>query len=242
MTDNPRAGCDPRCYGCTGPTNNDCIACGKHASLNSYGACECDSYWGGDDCMISTMYGGVCDKRCDGCTGPSAFECIVCGEHAHKNDFGQCICDDYWYGDDCNSYSKDAGYQSMCDPKCLGGCRGGSAYDCYACVNHSTRNSAGACECDSFWVGDDCSYNSFSYTKTNTCDAKCRGCTGPTDYDCVDCVMNASFDSYKRCVCEPYYFGASCDTYSLNAKGCHEKCNGCTGPSEYDCIACVDNA
>lgn len=45
--------CDPRCFGgCTGPTNMDCVRCCDHAHMDVYGACVCDSMWGGVSCNM----------------------------------------------------------------------------------------------------------------------------------------------------------------------------------------------
>ena len=92
--------CDPRCFGgCTGPTNMDCVRCCDHAHLDVYGACICDSMWGGVSC---NMYQNIpCDARCaGGCSGPSNFDCVACSVHATFNQYGACVCDDYWHGND----------------------------------------------------------------------------------------------------------------------------------------------
>ena len=239
VLDNPLAGCDKRCYGCTGQTNLECIDCARHASHDVYGACVCDPYWTGEDCEISTIFGGICDSKCKGCSGPSAFECMECVANAHINDFGACVCDANYIGEDCTICTLDTSLSTSCNPKCYGGCSGSTDYDCYACVDHASKTKEGRCVCESPWDGDDCSITSYYHTE---CDSRCYGCTGPSNYECITCIENASHDKYKACVCDDGWTGTLCNINSLTQRGCDSVCNGCSGPTSYDCIECTTNA
>merc|ERR1712024_305382 len=92
--------CDPKCgrEGCNGPTVSDCVSCTDHSTMNKYGACVCDYGWGGQDCAQymadhSDMYFDVCSSKCKGCRGPRASDCMACVDHAHRDDYGVCVCD-----------------------------------------------------------------------------------------------------------------------------------------------------
>ena len=71
-------------------------------------------------------------------------------------------------------------YMARCNPIC-NGCNGPDPCDCISCVEHAHVNSHGSCECDSPWVGADCSSNGIP------CHPICAGaCWGIGAGDCID--------------------------------------------------------
>ena len=184
------------------------------------------------------IFHGSCDSKCNGCRGPSAFDCINCVPNAHVNDFGACECDEHYLGDDCSICTLFSEFHGKCHAKCYGGCTGATQYDCIACVDNATKNENGACVCDMFWDGEDCSL--YVYYKSE-CDARCYGCNGPSNYECVACAENASFNIYRACVCDSGWSGTACNI-EAPTDGCDPICDQCTGPTTFDCVNCGRNA
>jgi len=116
--------CHPTCNGCHGSEAHDCEYCVANAGFNSYGYCQCEAHWTGDNC---SRYTGECYHTCYlayGCTGGHAEDCVYCNDHAHRNDLNECVCDDYWGGEQCHDYD------GPCDPCCPDGCVGPDNHDC----------------------------------------------------------------------------------------------------------------
>jgi hypothetical protein len=82
---------------------------------------------------------------------------MECVPNAHINDFGACVCDVNYLGEDCSICTLDTTSYNTCHPKCYGGCSGSTEYDCYACVDHASMTKEGRCVCEAPWDGDDCS-------------------------------------------------------------------------------------
>jgi hypothetical protein len=60
-------------------------------------------------------------------------------------------------------YFSSMHYYHKCSPKCSmapGFCTGRTASDCIRCANHASEDATGACVCDPFWSGSDCSVRS----------------------------------------------------------------------------------
>ena len=208
----------------------DCVRCCDHAHLDVYGACICDSMWGGVSC---NMYQNIpCDARCaGGCSGPSNFDCVACSVHATFNQYGACVCDDYWHGNDCSLYDQYLDCHPLCNPN--QGCTGPTANDCISCVYHSHFDYSYSCTCDLGWSGLNC------ITWIGTCDHRCfHGCTGPDPDDCIDCSRNAELVD-GSCACLDGYGGSGCSVYTGE---CDPICYGCTGATFLDCKYCVDHA
>merc|ERR1712110_1315174 len=103
-------------------------------------------------------------------------------------------------------------------------------------------------ECDEDYSDfEDCSrYNGACYkTCANpTGNGDPRGCGGPTDYDCFDCIAHAHRSVDGQCTCDECWGcpdeGAACSHYTCE---CDHRCaNGCHGPTNADCQECVENA
>jgi hypothetical protein len=69
---------------------------------------------GGQDCEV---YYGVCAPTCEGCTGPTASDCVNCREFATRGVDGACDClEDPEYGGDANCSDVS---QDYCHEACL---------------------------------------------------------------------------------------------------------------------------
>jgi hypothetical protein len=94
--------CDPICNYCIGPSDLECVNCVENADKDSDGRCTCYKFWSGDDCTVDMRYGGKCDPKCNGCTGPFNSDCVKCTAHAYFDYFGNCSCETHWNGTDCS--------------------------------------------------------------------------------------------------------------------------------------------
>lgn len=101
------------------------------------------------------VYSGECNPKCNGCLGPSSFECVLCVANSHIDDYGQCVCDLGFIGDNCGMM--DPNYSVHCSPLCNTRCFGPTVYDCFDCIPTAYKNAQGACVCLTGWRGDDCS-------------------------------------------------------------------------------------
>ena len=132
--------------------------------LDPNGYCACQAMWTGTTCEI---YIGLCHSRCNGCTGPTEADCLSCVTHATKDVTGRCMCENFWTGSECSVATE---YVGPCSPLCADGCRGATDHDCINCVEHASRDNWGACVCDLFFSGENCSVQ-LDYR--GNCDRKC---------------------------------------------------------------------
>ena len=121
--------CHPKCNGCLGPSEMDCVSCIPNATelalTHTYGACVCDfsdmGGWYGEKCEL---WEGFCSDACEDCDqGPDPELCTKCTDHAFRNEYGLCECHSDWTGERCDTYIGE------CDKKCLS-CSGPTAFDC----------------------------------------------------------------------------------------------------------------
>jgi len=151
--------CHIRCEnGCFGPLDSDCIACVVHSEREiASHRCLCKDWWTGEDC---SYWRGECAPTCIGCNGPDWESntapdigiCEECVAHAHRDNSGQCDCDEDWdQAEDCSAYIGPCSKNCSITTGLNGGCYGPTEYDCYECVFHSHRNEDGICTCDKDW-------------------------------------------------------------------------------------------
>ena len=118
--------CDPKCNGCRGPNNSDCLDCTENTNNSAAildGVCKCMDGWNGTACDLWTR---ACFPTCQVCTGPKRMDCRICAEHAIRdievgNDEidGLCYCMDDWSSKaDCSVYSGPC--DRRCGPSCFG--------------------------------------------------------------------------------------------------------------------------
>ena len=159
--------------------------------MDIFGACVCDLFWIGDDCSNNIDYRGICDSHCMGCVGPYSVDCISCVPNSTRDEFGKCVCDPYWIGEDC---SIAVSFSGTCHPICVG-CNGPSSSNCIACRPNAMMDAFGNCVCHENWVGEDCRIY------LGICVDICDGCVGSTNSHCVRCRGNADWNDFGACVC-----------------------------------------
>ena len=250
--------CDPICsYGdedldfartCDGPGRGHCYECVTNAHRNWEGQCECDDGWTGPDC---SDYDGECDCKCDySCHGPTAHDCNSCVANAVRDndaDYGldqECVCDQWWTGDDCSIY------RGPCASTCHG-CSGPNADECEDCVANAYYEADGTCRCRDEWMGSDCTQ------KRADCHETCEICLTPNLNECIVCkdgftLINGYCVPCADCcaTCEPANGTAANQCLSCHpgfgldgngqCKACHPACATCSNAWEADsCLSCA---
>ena len=130
--------------------------------------------------------------------------------------------------------------------------------NCFRCVNnYSTRNL----KCVFYYkiklnktiqCVDECPEQFYADEETrecNPCHVQCKGCTGPTDEDCIACkslkTMPNMYEtktrntSKSRCigVCLNQHFETQ-DGFAKMCIPCHNQCDSCFGPTDQHCHDC----
>jgi hypothetical protein len=143
------------------------------------------------------------------------------------NDYGMCVCDSFWYGEECDKFG---GY---CSPICEAkhGCKGPHESDCIECVENASRDAYGNCVCDPYWSGPDCS------TFAGSCHPSCGSCRGPGYHDCILCCPNSYMGDDHDCHCNSGWSGDHCD---MHQSACSPTCDRCNMYGQ--CIQCIARA
>ena len=224
-----------------------------------------------DDCPPGT-FGTVgmcqdCDMECELCFGPTDFDCYTCANFSliYPNSTMQCVptCAnvstlDRECRDACelnqyirvNSTEPDMeifcyNCSELCDPNRM--CSGPEPTQCGACrFFYNILN--GSCV-------EQCPVGTYSNESNDClpCDNQCTlegGCFGPSAAECFSCSnVNVSasllggFSSESSNVClercpSEFYL----DSTTSICRPCSPACVGCTGPTPYDCTACLNNS
>ena len=225
----------------------------------------------GDDCPPGT-FGTVgmcqpCDMECELCFNATDFDCYTCANFSliHPDSRMQCVptCAnvstlDRECRDACelnqyvrvNSTEPDMelfcyNCSELCDPNRT--CSGPEPTQCSACrFVYNTLN--GSCV-------EQCPVGTY-FNESNDClpcDSQCTpegGCFGPSAAECFSCSnvnVSASFLSgfnsessdvcLERCPSEFYL-----DSSTSTCRPCSPACVGCTGPTPYECTACLNSS
>ena len=238
--------CDSQCSsdGCWGPGRGMCLACKNYAVENECVA-SCDPnlglYKASDrSCM-------KCDPECElTCTGSGPGLCDAC---KHTKDGPFCV-------KECPDGKYDAnGECQPCHKNCIGGCQGPL----------NTVGPNGCNSCDKIIIGsnktvEECLNNneecptgyflewlSPQFSKSfagldlegkpacRSCHPLCKKCTGFGFHKEV-CLECHHYQQGEQCEKE-----CSADHYPAENRTClqcHSECDGCSGPTAYDCLAC----
>jgi hypothetical protein len=203
--------CNEACATCDGPEVEDCDTCAKGFTL-SHEDGECVDF---DECDRSKLTSG------------SAPACGAPGTWC-KNTRGSFTC-------------------AACDSACAvpgnyePWCSGGEAKDCVACNKGYMIAESGGCEDVNECAGDEvtcepgkfCDNTPGSFGCTD-CDRSClpgKGCTGPTNDDCVECNDGYDNDGRRSGPC------FDTDECKLHQCGANEDCTNSAGTYDCECRA-----
>ena len=237
------------CLACERNTDGTvrCTTCDATHELNSVGECQCLSGYNktettatGTNNPVTIDTCGACDLRCDGCSGPTTYECLACDV---ANNVEEVIVTERTAGDaDTSSYSYcqcKAGYtfhdtdgcvfadQSNTNCAALPGCEfcDATGTACLKCNDgydqvwqYDNTNTDGtiaivySCFCEYPKVHN--SGNEYCFTCHHTCQE--GSCTG-TDYnECTTCSrdreMKTDANNNSYCACKPNFIeeGTEC--------------------------------
>ena len=136
--------CHVQCNGCSGPTNQDCVACQENFLVVD-GIRTCVQNCSGGAYLARNGNGDYecqeCHRQCIGCIGSSSYDCVQCRSVNHTtNGTSECIetCPDNFY--------ESARSCQPCDDQCIG-CSGPTSQNCTACVGDSIEVGTGVAEC-----------------------------------------------------------------------------------------------
>ena len=262
--------CNEECNGCNGPTEFNCTECENfNIVMDDFGwrcvpmcpnvsssdgrnvcmdACELNQY-AQVDTVSNVTFCYNCSDLCDpdlGCSGPEPSQCQGCRffeDTVNQTCIARCSSDTH--------YISEIKYCRPCHPQCSGGCLGPSDSECSNCanmivdistismglVNGSLSNRVCRDECPPLFFLD--ATNNYC----RPCDSSCsEGCSGPTAFDCTNCISVSIVYPDRRRMCVP-----SCNNSlrfqdeSNVCQPCNTLCfpaTGCTGPDSSDCIEC----
>ena len=166
--------------------------CNMHGVLNE-GHCQCDA---GYPCVWMQVthrwHGDTCTEQCPGylTIDEGTFDCNGYGDCIHNQSTNkwECVCDEYASGEGCQNAcpveNTDSGATIVCS-------------------NHGTCDStAGTCDCNPGYYGDDCSLSCPGLrSATNETATECSG-----HGDCIDIGI-----SKVECECNAGFYGEACD-------------------------------
>eukprot|EP00038_Savillea_parva_P027310 m.58833 g.58833 ORF g.58833 m.58833 type:complete len:2077 (-) comp7848_c0_seq1:2525-8755(-) len=238
--------CDDACArsaGCTGPTQDGCIACPTTQYLDNTS----------QTCL-------PCSSECGGngsCTGPSSAQCRVCrGVRAPD---GSCAdsCQQWTHTHFPANQSIGTSTQvvcTACDESCVNGCSGPSSRNCTNCLDY--RNASGGnCLAQCQGHAEVISSQLTCFSCHPQCDVQ-FGCRGTSSSDCNRCARYRAANNSCVDTCGPNEravsngFEQTCVCNGIEdingiCQACHPTCAvpsgqqaGCTGPRAEDCIAC----
>lgn len=243
--------CHEQCArdGCWGPGPDECLSCNNY-KLDDYCVDNCTSTLTQIGSLSYDAGGRTC-KRCHpecqgGCSGPEAKHCWHC---KRVRDGPHCV-------SECpkHKYNKNGSCEE-CDKSCIDGCSGptdklgeGGCNSCAKSVINST-DPAFIAHCikaeescpDGYYqeyVGPQAEgplKSSSGKPVCRKCHHRCKSCTGMgTHISVCEC---AKYVAGEQCEdsCSRDYFP---DDQSRQCVKCSPECNGCTGPTDADCITC----
>ena len=235
--------------------------CPNVSTLNNVCVDACNSnQYVRTDTLIEAIFCYDCNELCDdrlGCSGPDPTECNGC-EVARDRDSQACVafCEiNTWKNQDrvcvpCHS---------QCEPSA--GCFGETNADCTLCrnvrissfyynmINDGSTSGSGQLSrvtdiciqnCPTrFYVDDD--------GDCLPCDDECLGgCTGRSAFNCNECSSASRIEAGEEMCVATCNSGLTDNTLFEDTDGscrqCSELCSiekGCTGPTNFDCIACA---
>ncbi|XP_071043236.1 extracellular matrix organizing protein FRAS1 [Parasteatoda tepidariorum] len=219
--------CHPSCSTCYGFSEEECYTC-PHGRNFKYGRCisECE------DGKFLDVEGSCrdCHASCNDCmlnhTESDSVQCLQCKNQQLSILNEECV-------HDCppNYYLNSYRFCQECHPTCAT-CERSGASSCVSCWKGSLLTHLGTCE----------PYCHRGYFPANglcqACNSDCHHCTDASK--CLQCKGDLVLE-FGKCVwtCTSHHY---VDAISRRCKECPEKCSSCRGPSDTDCLSCVDGS
>ena len=255
--------CQTDCATCSGSTSEDCLTCaGTSASTLGPGPCLCGTGLFADS--FSPISCEHCNINCKTCAGEGISDCLSCMDSNAfvngTNGVGECLCNDYYY-----AASSSPLMCARCSSECLH-CVGAAADECISCVaaHASTVDNSSECLCTEGYYN-----SSVGPLECRECDVLCRGCTGPSEYNCTSCndhqdlidgacicvggfIMNYTTGLCGSCIlhciectntstCTSCSSGYYYDSDEYQCRSCQKSCKECSGPAPNQCISCSNS-
>ncbi|KAL4500217.1 hypothetical protein ABPG73_011325 [Tetrahymena malaccensis] len=223
--------CHSTCKQCTGALETNCKECNQGLSFFNGKCQKCDtenSYYidNKNQCVN-------CDVSCKTCSSKDV--CIKCIDGmSFISDQSSKLCAKCSLD---NMYVEDPQGKNICKNchiNCIG-CKGPTISDCIKCKQPFSFNpqdkSCITCnmEADRKYIDDN------NYCQS--CDDKCKTCTGPGNGNCKLCKEGLYFNDNnfcEQCPPEKYYI-----TDYKYCKKCNDSCLTCNGSQDNNCLSCI---
>lgn len=234
--------------GCSDSADAQCASCSPSCNpTNQYATSLCD---GQDDNTCDD-----CDASCvDGCTGPSAADCVQCDRGAFRNDHGECEACAAQCPPDMYETAACGGTSDLQCAACTschadefdnGGCSGAVDRDCQRCDEACAFgcSSSGGAGCLEFPCGDD------EYYGSGDCESCTLGC-GSGSYIVSPCTQtqNAVCGGCRDCGDETIETSPCDGVNNAECTSCalvtgDDACASCSSPTvdSYVCLGCSGN-
>ncbi|EWS75296.1 transmembrane protein, putative (macronuclear) [Tetrahymena thermophila SB210] len=217
--------CHPTCAKCSGPLETDCTECPINAELDPINKnCKCTQLGFGfgisDQSLCNSQFSCLscvqCQYPCKTCYAANVYSCNSCAQN-YIPFLEYCV-------QQCPSlislqYLNKQTNQIVCLPcpkPCL---ECNSNGNCLSCLNgylylKDKQQCLTSCPTNNYYLD----------ISTNTClncHYSCLSCSGPTQYDCINCIDGMYYDNQLN-VCDY----------------CNSLCQTCIQSTNYDCIQC----
>jgi hypothetical protein len=254
--------CDPGYSGpdCSQPV---CLPLGKDGAMcNGKGRCQV-SEDGTHTCRCDPPYAGLeCGNTV--CNSTCSYHGVCTGS---ATDATRCVCDDGWFGPNCDRTGECDPYDCFARGTCVAGlnnlptCKCNLPFggpDCSLCVHNCTGHgqcTPNGCVCEDGWLGplcdrrEDCDPADCGGADHGRCVADANGlpvcqCKFPwTDFDCLECTLRCSdhgeCNSKGTCTCDPGWSGPNCERYGDCPNHCSER-GRCMGNEHGDPVCKCD--
>jgi proprotein convertase subtilisin/kexin type 5 len=202
----------------------DCLSCKADLfsqpsrACSSTGSCSKVECLCAKGCFSDMMEDLQCHSECDSCRNDNCT-CKDCGNGMFMNLFS-CSC--YVCPQSCETC---VGYDDHRCTSCKSGFKPSSSSSEFQCISEDSKCEEYTCDGESYFDTEEC--------MCKTCDFTCKGCYGPTNYECRECA-SSNFDTNEsaglatHCTCD-----SNCESSSIDDGTCDgEECSGDSGSSD----------
>jgi proprotein convertase subtilisin/kexin type 5 len=208
---------------CNGGSAEDCLSCKAgffsqpSRACSDTGSCSVVECLCAKGCFSDMMEDLQCHSECDSCRNDNCT-CKNCGSGMFMN-LLSCSC--YVCPQGCETC---VGYDDHRCTSCKTGFKPSRLDSEFQCIFDSKCEES-TCDGESYFDTEEC--------MCKTCDFTCKGCYGPTNYECRECA-SSNFDTNEsaglatHCTCD-----SNCESSSIDDGTCDgEECSGDSGSSD----------